>query len=784
VNFNKVCQLEDFADPELVAVIRDVCAHKAAHFPAGFPAGYEARKDWEVAMSVRALRHFGALRPDAVILGVAAGTEDTIFYLTRHARQVFVTDRYLGAGAWSRLAPMAMLVEPGFLAPFDFDPNRLVVQHMDGRALRYPDETFDAVFSSGSIEHFGELLDVAHAAYEMGRVLKPGGILALSTEFRISGPPGGIGWPGDALLLSAENLQRYVVDASGLEAVDDLDTMLSEVTLGTVRDIQTAVQDHDRRLAGVAGRGVPEYAHWDFPHIVMSHGGYEFGSVHLTLRRPAVWPSTANEWARPPQKTLDSIAAFNAGVLAAGDPGEPAEAGGDGESAPVLELVPTAVNDDGDTEAETEGEGEVVEPAPTAPPVEGSWDEQRAAVATLVEVATWYRQAAGAHLGGVLGLGDQSRDQLVGVARDTAEVDRLLAATDRVRVDLAHRAPPAPVADRGHGPGPGPDRSNWKWCRADLGGGHEVVVVVDASSPDPITLALVHGEPPLSRPLVDLMLDLTQPGHLVVDLGAHVGTFALAAAGAGRRAVAVEASPANAALLRASAAANRFWGLRVVNAAVGDTPGTVDFWSRGPWGHVATAADGTPSDTVLSVTADELLIELGHPTAHLVKMDVEGCEVATLRGMRRLLEPDDAPAVIFESNGHTLALFGETPEGLVQALDELGYTSYQVDPPRLVRIEPGVMQPETLVDCLAVKRRPESLGRWRFAPPFTLDERVARMRADCQTPNPDHRAYMARRLQEASPDVQQHPDMATTLAALADDPADEVRRAAAWLRPA
>ena len=233
MNFNKVCELEDFADPELVGYIREVCVHKTAHFPERYPAGYEARKDWEVAMSVRALRHFGALHPQSVLLGVAAGTEDTIFYLTRHARQVFVTDRYLGAGAWGPVAPMAMLVDPGFLAPFDFDPNRLVVQHMDGRCLRYPDETFDGIFSSGSIEHFGELIDVAHAAYEMGRVLKPGGVLVLSTEFKISGPPDGIGWPGDALLLSAENLQRYIVEASGLEPVDDLGTDLSEPTRAT-----------------------------------------------------------------------------------------------------------------------------------------------------------------------------------------------------------------------------------------------------------------------------------------------------------------------------------------------------------------------------------------------------------------------------------------------------------------------------------------------------------------------------------------------------------------------
>jgi FkbM family methyltransferase len=782
VNFNKVCEIEDFADPELVGYIREVCAQKAAFFPPDFPAGYEARKDWEVAMSVRALRHFGALHPDAVVLGVAAGTEDTIFYLTRHARQVFVTDRYLGAGAWGQVAPVAMLVDPGFLAPFDFDPNRLVVQHMDGRSLRYPDETFDAVFSSGSIEHFGELLDVAYAAYEMGRVLKPGGVLVLSTEFKIDGPPEGIGWPGDALMLSAENLRRYIVEASGLEPVDDLETDLSEPTLATARDISQAVLNHDRRLNGVGSRGVPEYALWDFPHLVMSHGGYEFTSVHLTLRRPAQWPAVDNAWARPPRETLDAIAGWNAQVLAAGDPSEPVSV-----AEPVTAAGPTAVTAIADEDHE-DGEHDELELPPLPPSAAaGTWDERRAAVATLVDVAVEHRRIAGGHLGGVLGLVDQARGQLEGITRDTADVDRHTPATARLRDDAARRPRRTPVDDLRLAPPAGPpDRSRWKRCRANLGGDATVVVVVDQSSDDPITGAIAHGETPLFKPLVELMLALTRPGELVVDLGAHIGTFALAAAGAGRRAVAVEASPVNAALLRASVVANTFWGLRVVNAAVGDTPGTVDFWSRGPWGHVAIPADGAVSEPVAAVTVDSLLHELGLSGARFMKMDVEGCEPAAVRGMRTLLEPDDAPILLYEANGHTLALFGETPEGLVVALHDLGYTSYYidyvVDPPVLIRVEPGVLQPETLVDCLAVKERPESLPGWRFAPPMTLDERVQRMVADCLVPNPDHRAYLARRLREVGPEVLNHPALATTLAALVVDPADTVREAAAWLR--
>ncbi len=114
--------------------MREVCAHKVPHLPAGYPKGAEHRKDWEVAMAVRALDHFGALGPESIVLGVAAGVEDTLFYLTTRARQVFATDRYLQPGAWMPLAPPVMLAEPHALAPYPFDVNRPAA--LPGRHVR------------------------------------------------------------------------------------------------------------------------------------------------------------------------------------------------------------------------------------------------------------------------------------------------------------------------------------------------------------------------------------------------------------------------------------------------------------------------------------------------------------------------------------------------------------------------------------------------------------------------------------------------------------------------
>ena len=282
--YNKACGLEDFADPELVAVLRDVYGYEAER-SASYPAGAERRKHWEVAMSVRALRDFGALRPDAEILGVGAGSETTVFHLTRHARRVVATDLYLAPGVWEREAHPLMMIAPERLSPVPFERERLEVLHMDGRWLRFPDASFDGIFSSGSIEHFGDLEDIAAAAYEMGRVLKPGGILTLSTELLLEGPPGAIGWPG-VLLFSPEGLRRNLVEASGLEPVDALDLAISRRTLATARPLVEMI-------------GEVESGRETFPHLVLSHDGQVFGSVHLTLRKTERYPALDNAWARP-----------------------------------------------------------------------------------------------------------------------------------------------------------------------------------------------------------------------------------------------------------------------------------------------------------------------------------------------------------------------------------------------------------------------------------------------------------------------------------------------------
>jgi len=329
-------------------------------------------------------------------------------------------------------------------------------------------------------------------------------------------------------------------------------------------------------------------------------------------------------------------------------------------------------------------------------------------------------------------------------------------------------------------------RPGWVCRHITLPEGIEFSVMLDTNVYDTVAEYLAAGVT-IDELYLSLMLQLVRPGQLVLDLGAHVGTFSLAAAAVGCKAIAVEAAPGNVELLRASVARNGFHDVRVVHAAASDMPGAVRFWPRGPWGRMATPDIDEPSISVPAVTVEDLLVELGAGSPSFVKIDVEGSELMALRGMSDLLSLPwapplpPAPPLLYESNGHTLAFYGATPGDLLAQVEDLGYTSYMVTGDRrLVRVRAGEMQPQTLVDYLALKRAPSGLDSWRVEAAMSRDERISRIVADCVHVNEHHRAYMARTLATCEDGTVSHPDVAQALAALTDDPVEAVRTAAAW----
>jgi SAM-dependent methyltransferase len=146
------------------------------------------RKPYEFTQLLFGCRRLGALRDDAVILSVGAGHEHPLYWLANHVRHVVATDMYEGVWQGHEGDPN-VLSRPEDYAPFPYRRSHLTFLKMDGRQLAFGDRTFDVAYSLSSIEHFGGMAGAGATLREMTRVLKPGGLLALATEYVIAGPP-------------------------------------------------------------------------------------------------------------------------------------------------------------------------------------------------------------------------------------------------------------------------------------------------------------------------------------------------------------------------------------------------------------------------------------------------------------------------------------------------------------------------------------------------------------------------------------------------------------------
>ena len=255
------------------------------------------------------------------------------------------------------------------------------------------------------------------------------------------------------------------------------------------------------------------------------------------------------------------------------------------------------------------------------------------------------------------------------------------------------------------------------------------------SSQDSITQSLLDGTyPQLDRPFVDLIRAVVPPGDTVLDLGAHVGVISLAVAAAGYRVIAVDGSPLNVSVLRASASRNGFDHLRVIHAAVSDSAGMVDFLPNGPFGHIVGPDAERESDTrtvrVQAVAVDDLLVQLGCECVGFVKMDIEGGELAAIRGMRGLLASADAPPVLYESNGYCLETHNSTTEDLKAAFEKLGYRNYRVKSGSLVLTEARDFQPDNVTDYLATRKVPHLEG-WSVSDSEAREEIAGEFLRNC-----------------------------------------------------
>ncbi len=175
-----------------------------------------------------------------------------------------------------------------------------------------------------------------------------------------------------------------------------------------------------------------------------------------------------------------------------------------------------------------------------------------------------------------------------------------------------------------------------------------------------------------------------EPGDVFLDVGAHVGLFAVEIArhlGDGGTVIAFEPSPDSASSLRRNAEANGVQErITVVDLALGDMHRTLPLRATEEYpldaGRRSLFADGTVVSQVFVRTLDELVassevrLERG---LQAIKIDVEGNETEVLRGMRRTLMAHRPRVVLVETVEANLRRAGSSRVELTELMRELGY---------------------------------------------------------------------------------------------------------------
>jgi SAM-dependent methyltransferase len=217
------------------------------------------RKSYEFAQLLFGLERLGTLDDAARVLSVGAGHECPLYWLANRVGRVYATDLYdrTWQSAFGREGDAAVLADASTFAPFEYRRGHLLFLRMDGSRLAFRDATFDVVYSLSSIEHFGGFEGARRSVADMARVLKPGGVLALATEWCVRGRAEGEVFSPDEV--------RRLIDHPGLQLVQPIDDRVWD---------RYETEPVDLRVN-----------RFQTPHMLLKDGEAIFTSVMMFLRR-------------------------------------------------------------------------------------------------------------------------------------------------------------------------------------------------------------------------------------------------------------------------------------------------------------------------------------------------------------------------------------------------------------------------------------------------------------------------------------------------------------------
>ncbi len=212
-------------------------------------------------------------------------------------------------------------------------------------------------------------------------------------------------------------------------------------------------------------------------------------------------------------------------------------------------------------------------------------------------------------------------------------------------------------------------------------GGRGVPLEIDGETYRVIPRLRSWFDPARERELRDFINARVRPGQSVLDVGAHIGLYALLFAKkvGGGRVHAFEPNPDTRAALEEHVRLNALGAsVTVVPQAVSEKPGTADFFCL-PFEGMSRLGEPNP---LLEGRARKVQVPVTTLDAHCaatglepdwLRMDIEGFELGALRGARRTIDARRGRlTIVLEMHPSSWPSIGESVESARRTLDELG----------------------------------------------------------------------------------------------------------------
>jgi FkbM family methyltransferase len=184
------------------------------------------------------------------------------------------------------------------------------------------------------------------------------------------------------------------------------------------------------------------------------------------------------------------------------------------------------------------------------------------------------------------------------------------------------------------------------------------------------------------KELGETLIKLLKQNDIFLDIGANIGYFSLLAAKNGANVFAFEPAKQLFEKLEKNISINGNVNAAPFNVAVGELSEEKDLFLSGP-DNLGMSSLQKPenysgnSQRVKVVSIDEWFENSGLPGIQVIKIDVEGSELAVLKGMKKVLEIHK-PVLLIEVNHETLSLFGLSPHDIYSYLNQFNFESFTI----------------------------------------------------------------------------------------------------------